>query len=154
MSVAPTLERFLDSHKVDYHLVHHPYSETAMGSAIAAHVPANQLAKAVVLKDDEGFMMAVVPSNKMVDLNAINRRTNRMLTPASQRDVRILFGDCQQGAVPAIGQAYNLKMMWDENLAMEDTCYMEGGNHTDLIKMEQSAFMSIMEPMPHGMISH
>ncbi|WP_428033090.1 aminoacyl-tRNA deacylase [Amphritea sp.] len=154
MSVSPTVQKFLNQGEIPYRLLRHPYTETSLRSAIAAHVPARRMAKGVVLRDDEGFLMAVVPSDRRVDLHAINRQMGRVLSPAAQRDVKILFRDCNSGAVPALGQAYNMQVIWDDHLADEPDCYMEAGDHQDLICFSQSTFKQVMSEKPHGMISH
>lgn len=154
MSVSPTVQKFLNRGDIPYRLIRHAYAETSLRSAIAAHVPARRMAKGVVLRDDEGFMMAVVPSDRRVDLHAINQHMGRILSPAAQRDVKILFRDCISGAVPALGQAYNMPVIWDEHLANEPDCYMEAGDHQDLICFSQSTFKQLMSEKPHGIISH
>ncbi len=154
MSVSPTLQNYLNRRDIPYRLIRHPYAETSLSSAIAAHVPARRMAKAVVLKDDEGFMMAVVPSDRRVDIHAVNRQMGRIFAPAEQRDVKILFGDCSKGAVPALGQAYNMRVIWDDHLAEEPDCFMEAGDHIDLLCLSQSTFKQVMTDLPHGLISH
>jgi Ala-tRNA(Pro) deacylase len=154
MSIAPTVQMFLDRQHLPYQLLHHTYAETTMRSAIAAQLPARQVAKGVVLKDEEGFVMAVVPSDRMADIDAINRSMNRLLEPASQQDVNILFRDCSHGAVPSLGQAYNMPVIWDDDLAREEDCYFECGDHTDLIRLDKSSFEQVMQRYPHGAISH
>ena len=62
MAIAITLKDFLDSAGVDYDLVSHPYTASSMYTATKAHVSGENLAKAVVLKDDHGYLVAVVPS--------------------------------------------------------------------------------------------
>ncbi|GAA0785101.1 aminoacyl-tRNA deacylase [Marinobacterium sediminicola] len=154
MSLAPTVQRFLEGQHVAYRMLHHTYAETMMSSAMAAQLPARKVAKGVVLKDEEGFVMAMVPSDRMADLEAINHSMNRLLEPASQQDVNILFSDCKQGAVPSLGQAYNMPVIWDDALAEEDDCYFECGDHMDLLRLDKSSFAHLMAAYPHGRISH
>jgi Ala-tRNA(Pro) deacylase len=49
MAIATTLKSFLEDHHVEYDMVKHEHSSTALESAHAAHVPSHQVAKAVVL---------------------------------------------------------------------------------------------------------
>lgn len=154
MSISSTVQSYLERENVHYHLKHHPHAETAVTSAFAARVPAHCVAKAVVLKDEEGFVLALVPSDRKVDLTAVNRSLHRLLAPASQKDVKILFRDCQPGAVPSLGQAYNLEVIWDESLANEQHCYLESGDHTELLEVDKDSFMRLMARQPHGMICH
>ncbi len=153
MAIAPTLQHYLDQQHIPYKLVFHPYAETAMGCAIAAKIPPRRVAKSVVLQDDEGFVMAIVPSDKQVDLQAVNHHTNRLLSTAKQRDVNLLFRDCTRGAVPGLGQPYNMELIWDDRLADEPECYLECGDHEELLYLNKDAFMRTMQDMPHGMIS-
>ncbi|MBR9883512.1 MAG: YbaK/EbsC family protein [Oceanospirillales bacterium] len=152
MSISSTVQRYLERQHIPYHLKHHPYTETAMTSAFAARVPAQRVAKGVVLKDEDGFVMALVPSDRQVNVDAVNHSLNRLLEPASQQDVRILFRDCEAGAVPSLGMAYNIKMIWDDSLAHEQTCYMESGDHSELLEIDNPSFMRLMEHQQHGMI--
>jgi Ala-tRNA(Pro) deacylase len=154
MSISSTVQSYLERENVHYHLRHHPYTETAMTSAFAARVPAHRVAKGVVLKDEEGFVMAVVPSDRKVDIEAVNRSLNRLLAPATQKDVKILFRDCQAGAVPSLGQAYNMKVIWDDSLATEQCCYLESGDHSELLEVDKESFVRLMAQQPHGMICH
>lgn len=154
MPISSTVQSYLEHQRVHYHLKHHPYTETAMTSAFAARVPAHRVAKGVVLRDDEGFVMAVVPSDRQVDLAAVNRSLHRLLEPASEKDVRILFRDCQSGAVPSLGQAYDLPVIWDDSLALEQSCYLESGDHRELLELDRASFVRLMSPQPHGLICH
>jgi len=154
MSISSTVQSYLERQHIPYHLKHHPYTETAMTSAFAARVPAQRVAKGVVLKDEEGFVMALVPSDRQVDLEAVNKTMDRLLEPATQRDVRILFRDCEAGAVPSLGVAYNMRMIWDDSLAEEQICYMESGDHSELLEIDKPTFIRLMEREAHGMISH
>lgn len=154
MSMTPTVERFLQTRSIPYKRVQHTYAETAMGCAIAASIPAGKVAKAVMMNDDQGFMMAIIPADRNVDLDAVSRATNRVLSISKQRDVTLFFKDSIKGAVPGVGPSYNLKTIWDDRLGQVDECYMEAGDHTELINFDHDAFLKAMENMPHGTISH
>ena len=154
MSMSPRIREYLEANKIPYQLVHHHYAETAKECAEAAHIPLSRMAKAVILRDDEGFLMAVVPSDKSVDINAINVRTNRLLTTATQQDVNLLFRDCAPGAVPALGQAYNLRVIWDDRILQEPDCYLEAGDHEDLIYLARKELEALLRDKEHGMICH
>jgi Ala-tRNA(Pro) deacylase len=112
------------------------------------------MAKAVLLKDDEGFMLAMVPSDKSVDLNTLNLRTNRLLMTASQKEVKEQFEDCAKGAVPGIGQAYNLRVIWDDSIVQQPDCYLEAGDHEELIYLARKDFQTLMQDRDHGRICH
>jgi Ala-tRNA(Pro) deacylase len=154
MSISTRVQQYLESHKVPYQIIHHDYAETAKECADEAHIPSGRMTKAVVLEDDEGYMMALVPADKKVDLNAVNLRTNRLLSRVSQKTINHLFSDCTQGAVPAVGQAYGMRVIWDDSITEEPDCYLEAGDHKDLLYLSRSDFMNLMKEWDHGRISH
>ena len=64
MGIAITLAQYLVNGGIEYDLVPHPHTETASASAAAGQVPADSVAKAVVLKGGDGFMLAVLPASR------------------------------------------------------------------------------------------
>jgi len=64
-----------------------------------------------------------------------------------------LFGDCAQGAVPALGSAYGLETLVDDSLNDQDEVYIEGGDHESLVCLSGSAFMGLLGPARHGNFS-
>lgn len=108
MAIAITLKDFLDSSGVNYDLVDHPYSVSSMYTATEAHVSGEQLAKGVVLKDDKGYLVAVVPATHHVQLGKLRKQYNRYFSLAEEKDLHDLFHDCSIGAVPPIGDAYGV----------------------------------------------
>ena len=77
MGIATTVRDYLDEAGVDYKLLHHPYTPNSRSSADAARVPADQLAKPVLLEDEKGFLMAVVPASRRVELQSLEKQFGR-----------------------------------------------------------------------------
>ena len=153
MAIAMTLKSYLEAHHVDYDVVEHPPSQTAIESAHSAHVPGHQLAKAVVLEDEEGYVVSVLPSTNRLDLEWVNETLNRHLEMAPEDELRALFQDCELGAVPALSNAYGLEVIWDDQLKNASEIYIEAGDHSNLVHMSGDAFRNLMEDMPHSIIS-
>ena len=65
----------------------------------------DQLAKGVVLEDDKGYVMAVVPSTHKIDMTILDRYLGRNLELATETELCQLFHDCEVGAIPPIGSA-------------------------------------------------
>ena len=72
MAIAATLEQYLADHHVDYEVIDHTPTMTASRSAQQSHVSGDCLAKAVVVKDEEGLMLAVVPASHHIKLGALS----------------------------------------------------------------------------------
>src|SRR5258705_11222090 len=83
-----------------------PASHKISKTAELAHVPGDRLAKSVILEDDDGFVMAVLPSTCHIRLGRLSRELNRRLRLAMENELPKLFGDCELGAIPPVGPAY------------------------------------------------
>lgn len=150
MGIALTLQEFLDWENIDYSIIHHSYTDTSMNTAMAAHIPPRQLAKSVVLCDEEGFIMVLVPADQHVDLPRVNSLYNRHFHLANELEITDLFYDCEEGAVPALGEAYGFEVMVDEQLEHNRQIYLEGGDHRALIRLPAETFHNLMADAEHG----
>lgn len=153
MAIAMTLKQYLDRSGVHYELLGHPYSVCSMRTAFEAHVSGEDIAKAVVLRDDEGYMMAVIPATHKVQLGKLSNHYGRYLSLAEEEQLHNLFSDCSAGAIPPIGKAYGLDVIYDERLDQCDDVYFEAGDHTGLIHVSGEDFRSLMRGVEHGKFS-
>ena len=72
MSIAPQLRQFLDQSKVEYDIIEHRPTKSAMETARSCDIPAERLAKAVLLDtDDEDHLLAVLPSDRRLELSEL-----------------------------------------------------------------------------------
>jgi Ala-tRNA(Pro) deacylase len=153
MAIAQTLINYLEDRGVNYDTVEHPHSATSRETARSAHIPAHQLAKAVVLKDDAGYVVSVLPANHSLEIEWVNEELDRQLVLASEKEFKELFQDCEVGAVPALSDAYGMDVIWDDDLAYTADVYIEAGDHEHLIWLDHKAFKSLMSSLPHTVIS-
>jgi Ala-tRNA(Pro) deacylase len=153
MAIAITLKSYLDEHHVEYDMVKHMHSETALEAAHSAHVPSHQVAKAVVLEDEDGYVVSVLPSTNRLDLEWVKQALGRELEMAHENELAALFQDCAVGAVPALSGAYGLDMVWDDQLKSASDIYIEAGDHENLVHMRGDSFRKLVEKMPHSVIS-
>ena len=154
MALVPKLRDYLEATHVHHDVVEHPRTMTASASAEAAHVPGAQVAKAVVLHDDSGYLIAVVPSTHRLELDALRDRLGRRMSLATEAEIGGIFDDCEIGAVPAIGAAYGLRVLCDESLASEAEVHFEAGNHVELVRVDRPAFGALMKDATWGRFSH
>jgi Ala-tRNA(Pro) deacylase len=153
MAIARTLKSYLDDHHVPYDTVPHRHTETAMDSARSAHIPLHQMAKAVVLEDENGYVVSVLPSNNRLNLGWVNEELERHLGLAPEPELCELFSDCATGAVPALSEAYGLEAIWDDHLKHVRDVYLEAGDHESLIHLHGEDFRKLMSRLPHSIIS-
>jgi Ala-tRNA(Pro) deacylase len=153
MAIAASVQKYLVSGGVSFELIEHARSLDSSHAAQAAHVPGDQLAKGTLLKDEQGFVIAVVPATRMVDLGAMHRRFGRPLGLATEGEVQEMFRDCEPGAVPPLGAAYGLESVLDDSLMEAAHVYFEAGDHQGLVHVSGTEFRKMMTGVPHGDIS-
>jgi len=153
MAIAITLKSYLEDQHVDYDVIEHARSYSAQESAHSAHIPAHQVAKAVVLEDANGYVVSIMPASNRLDLEWVNESLGRNLELAQEDELPNLFQDCELGAVPALSNAYGLDIIWDEQLTNASEIYIEAGDHEHLIHLHGDAFCKLVEDQPHNIIS-
>ena len=154
MPLAKHLKSYLDKKGVSYDVVHHPRAESAAGNAVAAHLPGENVLKSVVVHCDDGYMLAVVPSTHRVELGTLENLIERPVGLATEQEIKTLFADCRQGAVPAVGEPYGLSVMVDDSVEEADDVFFEGGDHENLVHLRGKEFRKLMQDAMHGHFSH
>jgi len=152
MSIPTRLASYLDQRDADYDVRTHELSRTSAETARSAHIPPHQLAKSVVLEDDDGCLLAVLPADSTVQLAEISDLLDRRaLRLAKENRIAELFDGCDRGAVPAVGMAWGVETIVDEDLiSNNDEIYMESGDHERLLHMSGQQFQQLMGEQRHG----
>jgi Ala-tRNA(Pro) deacylase len=151
MSISPTLSNFLKEAGAHYDVCAHPHSRTSAETARVAHVPERLLAKSVMLEDDDGCVMAVVPADSRVRLSALARMLGRAnLRLCEESTLREVFKDCDPGAVPAFGMAYGVETAVDDELVRNSEVYVESGDQEPMLHLSRGQFRELMAHARHG----
>lgn len=153
MTVAPKLQQYLDRCGVVYEIVPHAPTMTALQNARICHIPAERMAKAVLLDTEDDYLLAVLPSDRRVELEELREEIGLEPRLADERDLRSIFDDCAPGAVPAMGLGYGVATIVDDSLEAQPDIYFEGGDHATLVHMEQGEFARLTEQARHGRFS-
>lgn len=154
MSISKRVRQFLDESGIPFETVAHPRTASSAETAQAAHVPGDCLAKTVVIHHEDGYALAVVPSSHRVDLGSLQNVIDRRMGLASEDEIKVLFDDCDTGAVPPLGEVYGLRTLVDSSLDKKQNIYFEGGDHKTLVKISGIHFDKLMQHCRHATFSH
>lgn len=151
MNIAPSLQDYLAAQQISYEVIGHARTANSSSTAQAAHVPGSSVAKAVVVKDEAGYVMAVLPASHHVALSQLGEALRRdSLELASESELSGLFADCAAGAVPPLGAAYGLPMIVEEALAEPPDVYFEAGDHRHVVHVTRNEFIRLTEGAPRA----
>ena len=153
MSIAPTLQRYLASRNVTYGEIPHDVTMSSSRTAQACHVSGDRLAKAIVLRHDGGYMLAVMPASHHLDFAELKTRFGDDVAMADETEIRRLFADCANGAVPAVGACYGLNLIVDDSIGEQPDIYMEAGDHRTLLHVSGLQFARLTANAMHGRFS-
>jgi len=153
MSVARKLETYLDRNGIEAEVLAHRRTSTAAQSAHASHLPSDQVAKAVLLRDGKGYLLAVLPASCHLELDAVERLCGRPVSLAAEDEIGRLFPDCEFGSVPPVGAAYGVPAVVDDALVAQPDIYLEAGDHLHLLHVAGAAFAGLMRDVQHGRLS-
>ena len=104
------VDTFLRERGLDFEKHSHTMTYTAQGLAQAEHVSGYLVAKPVIVKSSEAYIMCVLPAPKHIDL----KRVGAVLGDAGVRlatepEMAELFPDCELGAEPPIGAMFDMQ---------------------------------------------
>jgi Ala-tRNA(Pro) deacylase len=152
MTIAPTLQKYLDRN-VTYDVITHEPTMSSTRTAQACHISGDCLAKAVVLRHNGGYVLAVLPASHHIQLSDLKSQIGDDLELADEKDIRRLFPDCALGAVPAVGECYELDVIVDDSIEDQPDVYLEAGDHATLVHMNRAQFARLMAEARHGRFS-
>ncbi len=152
MSIAPTLQRYLDQN-VTYEMVPHARTLSAARTAQVCHISGDRLAKGVILRCSDRYVLAVVPATHVVRLADLRNQLGDDVALADECEFARLFPDCERGAVPALGECYSLDMVVDDAIDGLPEVYMEAGDHATLVRLDCAQFDMLVRDAWHGRFS-
>ncbi|HLG30066.1 MAG TPA: YbaK/EbsC family protein [Candidatus Brocadiales bacterium] len=148
MTILRRLREYLDENKVRYEVSSHREAFTAQDIAAALHVPGQKLAKVVMIKSGERFMMAVLPATWKIDMEKMKKvLKNTDVRLATESEFKDLFPACDVGAMPPFGNLYNLDVYVDKSLTEDREIVFNAGTHVDTVNMNYQDFATLVKPI-------
>jgi Ala-tRNA(Pro) deacylase len=147
MGIPTRLIDFLDESKVRYEILHHPEAFTSHELAAIEHVKGKDRAKVVMVRTGAEIVMAVLPTDRRIDLEKLGRITGRPTAMAEEVEFKPLFPDCAIGTMPPFGHLYGVTTYLDPSVADADRLVFEAGTHSDAIKMKYPDYERLAKPI-------
>jgi Ala-tRNA(Pro) deacylase len=141
------LTDYLREHRVKYTTISHTPAYTAQEIAASAHMTGMQIAKTVMVKIDGKLCILVEPANCKVDLKALQTELGaHSVELAHEYEFEDMFPGCETGAVPPIGELFDVDVYVDDVIKYQDEIAFSAGNHSELVKMRYTDFEKLVKP--------
>src|SRR4051812_36037987 len=141
---------FLRSRRVWFEPLLHSPASSSTKRAHCMHVPGHWVAKTVLVKASDRFVLVVLASTSKIDLE---RLSEVMGLPASE--VRLgttdelvdLFNDCEPGVAPPFGRLYDLETVFDSSFMEVPELVFGGNTRHEGLRMRSRDYLAIEEPL-------
>jgi Ala-tRNA(Pro) deacylase len=148
--------RFLEEAAVAHEILDHRPTYSTLDEAEAVGEPPQHTAKTLALRDRGGWRVAVLPSNRRLDLE----RTRRLLGGtshlrlASEDEMEAAFPDFDVGSLPPVGPMLPLPEVVDIRLLYKDHVVVAGGDHRHAIRFDPRELIRLAEPRVGDICEH
>ena len=149
------IKAYLEEAGVPYRIIEHDTVYTAQELAAVTHVKGKEIAKAVMVKADDELVMVVVPSTHMIDFELLKKQLKKnRVSLAREEEFSPLFPDCEIGAMPPLGNLYNVDTIVAKSLSDDTDIVFNAGTHHDIVKISYADFEKLEKPILADITTH
>ncbi len=146
MTCRERLESYLREQGVRFEVTWHPLAYTAQEVAASEHVSGYLVAKPVIARCGERFVMAVLAAPQRLDLSKLSAVAGEPCRLAQESEFAPLFPDCEVGAHPPFGNLYGLPVYVDRRLARDPEIVFRCGSHRETMRVAYADFERLVQP--------
>ena len=140
------IAEFLTERQVAFESLTHPPAYRAQKRAKYLHVPGHRVAKSVLLRGPDGLMLAILPASHQIDTAKLGHELGGPVSVADDRDIDLVFRDCEWGVVPPFGALYGLPTLLDDSLPADALIVFEGQSHLEALRIRCGDFERLEKP--------
>ncbi len=141
---------YLESSKASFEVFTHQPTPSMAEAIGLSNLDLSDLIRAVMLGDEQGMVMAIMPAERMLDFSALCQWLGRELEPVSDFNQKDIFVDCIEGAIPPLAGVYSVDAVIDQSVFEQEQVVFEPGNHQVLVQMDAHEFKRMHTTTPVG----
>jgi Ala-tRNA(Pro) deacylase len=141
---------FLRSRRIWFESMLHSPASSSTKRAHSVHVPGRRVAKTVLLKAGDRFVVAILPSTSRIDLERLGGilgLSTAEVRLATSEELVGLFTDCEPGVVPPFGRLYEVETVFDSTLVEVDELVFGGNMRHEGLRMRSGDYIAIEAPV-------
>jgi Ala-tRNA(Pro) deacylase len=139
------LRSYLDEHGAKYQWLSHPTAITSQELAQVEHTSGHNVAKPVVVKADDRFIMCVLPASRRVDLDQLRKELRaQQVALASEMQLHDVCEGCELGAEPPIGELFGLPTLIEQSLTADKEVLFQAGTHQEAVRMSFDEYRKLV----------
>ncbi|MDX2035453.1 MAG: YbaK/EbsC family protein [Isosphaeraceae bacterium] len=139
---------YLRSRSIRFEMLLHAPAPSATRMAESVHVPGRRVAKAVLVRTSDAFLLAVLPSTHRIDFERLGSVLGvDDVRLATENEVVSVFEDCERGAVPPLGRLYGLATVLDAGLSGGSEIVFVANTRHEGVRMRFRDYEALEQPM-------
>jgi Ala-tRNA(Pro) deacylase len=140
------LQKMLRAHQALYERRQHRGAVTAQELAAVTGVSGWSVAKVVIVKERDGYVMAVLPASSVLDLDRLKGLIGHGdVRLATVEEIERVTRGVPAGAVPPFGALYGLRTFVDSTLASQPEVTMPAGDFATSLHMRGSEYLRLAQ---------
>lgn len=157
MAISKSIINYLEKNKYKYEIIEHKTTYTAWDKAQTEKVKPQEVAKALVMKADNEYVLALVPSNRNLDKNKLLKLINAGQKKKGEKTLKkIDFAKeawmkknipGKVGAVPPFKGLIKLEIYLDNLLGKNKKIQVGSGEYTMSVKINTSQYIKTESPV-------
>jgi HD-like signal output (HDOD) protein/prolyl-tRNA editing enzyme YbaK/EbsC (Cys-tRNA(Pro) deacylase) len=144
MAITEKIKSYLDKRHIIYDVNELPPFASLLQAAESGGVSPAAIAKSIVLKDELGFVLVVVPATHGVDGIALSKLMYRKMELVDDAQIKQAFPDCLPRFIPPLGEAYGIRTIVDDALMGLPRVYFPVGDASSLIQVSGKVFFNLL----------
>jgi Ala-tRNA(Pro) deacylase len=140
------LKKFLEARGAQFEVIAHDAAMSAQEQAAAMHLPEAIMAKGLIVRVRDGFVMAVIPASTDADLDRLKGLIGRgKIRLATAEEIGEVVPDCSPGMIPPFGALYGLRSFVDERLLLAAQVAAPAGHPGAAIGLSSVEFRRLVD---------
>lgn len=146
ISVFERVRSALERAGIEYTHTHHAPVYTSAEAAAVRGVSLHSGAKALILKGEEGFFMAVLPADMGLDSNRLRKTLGQKRLRFATKEEVFELTTLTPGSIPPFGSLFGLSTICDPRLAENERINFNAGSHSDSVQMLYADYVAFESP--------
>jgi Ala-tRNA(Pro) deacylase len=138
----------LDGAGAQYELLEHEPTESGITEARALGVPAEAVAKTLILDTPSGHVRALIPASDRIDMRKaaeLLEQNRHHVHLASEEELARDYPEFELGAVPPLAGSRREPVLVDARLVERDSVLFEAGSHRQSVRVATSDLLSLTQ---------
>ncbi len=142
--IPEAIQSYFNDLNMPFEVVNHQQTVSCY-SCIAKQldISGEQLLRCVILQSSQGRFMAILPSNYLLDYDALRQMKGEELSIISGEAAKGLFKQCDYGCYPPLPQVFKFDTLVDPSVLRLESAYFESGHSGYFLKINQQGIQTL-----------